>query len=229
MKLSRTLCVGVCAFLLLGWLHATAQMTATAATPLTMQQAVEMALRQNPTLLAAQRNLESIRAEEITARLRQNPVFSLSGTDITLPANNPSNPYSYAGNVSRLFERGQKRRWRLESARASTQVTESQYHDLERQTVLAVKNAFTNMLLANAALQLADNNLTSYRKVVDLTTFVCKQGRSAKPILIASICSWPASSRTTRMRRSTWFKAATSCSNCSALKVPAEISRSPER
>ena len=87
-----------------GWLHATAQMTATAATPLTMQQAVEMALRQNPTLLAAQRNLESIRAEEITARLRRNPVFSLSGTDITLPANNPSNPYSYAGNVSRLFE-----------------------------------------------------------------------------------------------------------------------------
>ena len=176
MKLSRTLCVGVCAFLLLGWLHATAQMTATAATPLTMQQAVEMALRQNPTLLAAQRNLESIRAEEITARLRQNPVFSLSGTDITLPANNPSNPYSYAGNVSRLFERGQKRRWRLESARASTQVTESQYHDLERQTVLAVKNAFTNMLLANAALQLADNNLTSYRKVVDLSNVRLQAG-----------------------------------------------------
>ncbi len=67
MKLSRTLRVGVCVILLLGWLHATAQTTATAATPLTMQQAVELALRQNPTLLAAQRNLESIRAEEISA------------------------------------------------------------------------------------------------------------------------------------------------------------------
>ena len=169
MKLSRTLCVGVCVISLFGWFGATAQTTATTSAPLTMQQAVELALRKNPTLLAAQRNLESIRAEEITAGLRQNPVFSLSGTDITLPADNPSNPYSYAGNISRLFERGQKRRWRLESARASTQVTESQYHDLERQTVLAVKNAFTNMLLAKAALQLADDNLTSYRKVVDLS------------------------------------------------------------
>ncbi len=169
MKLSRTLRVGVYVCLLLGWLHATAQTPKPPATPLTMQQAMAMALRTNPTLLAAQRNLESTRAEEITAGLRQNPVFTLSGIDTTLPADNPSSPYSYAGNISRLFERGQKRRWRLESARASTQMTESQLHDLERQTVLAVKNAFTNLLLANAGLQLADNNLTSYRKIVDLS------------------------------------------------------------
>jgi outer membrane protein, heavy metal efflux system len=169
MKLCRNLRGGVCLVLLVCWLHSTAQTTVVTAAPLTMQQAVELALRKNPSLLAAQRSLESTRAEEITAGLRQNPVFSLGGTDITLPADNPSNPYSYAGNVSRLFERGQKRRWRLESARASTEVTESQYQDLQRQTILAVKNAFTRMLLAKAALQLADKNLTSYRKVVDLS------------------------------------------------------------
>lgn len=155
--------------LLFGCLGATAQMTATTSTPLTMQQAVALALRKNPTLLAAQRNLESTRSEEITAGLRQNPVFTLTGSDVTLPANNPASPYAYSGDVSRLFERGQKRRWRLDSARATTLVTESQYHDLERQMVLAVKNAFTNLLLANAALKLADSNLTSYRKTVDLT------------------------------------------------------------
>ncbi|MFZ0518802.1 MAG: TolC family protein [Acidobacteriaceae bacterium] len=169
MKLSRTLRVGVCMILLFGCLGATAQMTATTSTPLTMQQAVALALRKNPTLLAAQRNLESTRSEEITAGLRQNPVFTLTGSDVTLPANNPASPYAYSGDVSRLFERGQKRRWRLDSARATTLVTESQYHDLERQMVLAVKNAFTNLLLANAALKLADSNLTSYRKTVDLT------------------------------------------------------------
>jgi len=155
--------------LLFGCLGARAQMTATTSTPLTMQQAVALALRKNPTLLAAQRNLESTRSEEITAGLRQNPVFTLTGSDVTLPANNPASPYAYSGDVSRLFERGQKRRWRLDSARATTLVTESQYHDLERQMVLAVKNAFTNLLLANAALKLADSNLTSYRKTVDLT------------------------------------------------------------
>ncbi|MGO8720491.1 MAG: TolC family protein [Acidobacteriaceae bacterium] len=172
MKLSRTMNLGVCVLLSLCWQHARAGRLGDPtmpSTPLTLRQAVALALRKNPTLLAAQQNLESTRAEEITAGLRQNPVFSLSGTDTTLPANNPSSPYSYAGNVSRLFERGQKRRWRLESARASTQVTESQFHDLERQTVLAVKDAFTNMLLAKAALQLAETNLASYRKTVDLS------------------------------------------------------------
>lgn len=169
MKLSRTLNLGVCVLLSLGWQSSSAQTPTAPSMPLTLQQAVALALRKNPTLLAAQRNLESTRAEEITAGLRQNPVFTLSGSDVTLPANNPASPYAYSGDVSRLFERGQKRRWRLDSARATTQVTESQYRDLERQTVLAVKSAFTNMLLAHAALNLADNNLTSYRKTVDLT------------------------------------------------------------
>ncbi len=169
MMLSRKLRGGICAFLLLGWLHVEAQTTVAVSAPLTMQQAVALALRKNPTLLAAQRNLESTRSQEITAGLRQNPVFTFSGSDVTLPANNPASPYAYTGDVSRLFERGQKRRWRLESARAFTRVTESQYHDLERQTVLAVKNAFTGLLLAEAALKLADSNLTSYRKTVDLT------------------------------------------------------------
>ncbi len=170
MKHSRMVRLGVCVLLLLGWRPALAQTPqAPPATPLTLQQAVALARRQNPTLLAAQQNLESTRAEEITAGLRQNPVFSLTGTNTTLPANNPSSPYTYAGNISRLFERGQKRRWRLTSARVTTQVNEEQYHDLERQTVLAVKQAFTNMALAKMALHLADSNLTSYRKTVDLS------------------------------------------------------------
>ena len=176
MKLSRLLNLGVCVLLLLGWQYTTAQTQAAPSMPLTLQQAVALALRKNPTLLAAQQNLESTRAGEITARLRQNPVFTLSGSDITLPANNPASPYAYSGDISRLFERGQKRRWRLDSARATTQVTESQYHDLERQTVLSVKDAFTNMLLAKAAMQLADNNLNSYRKTVELSRIRLQAG-----------------------------------------------------
>jgi cobalt-zinc-cadmium efflux system outer membrane protein len=156
---------GVCV-LLFSLQQAQAQ---TPSAPLTLQQAVALARSQNPTLLAAQRNLESTRAQEITASLRQNPVFTLAGSDVTLPANNPASPYSYSADVSRLFERGQKRRWRLDSARATTKVTESQYRDMERQTVLNVEQAFTNMLLAKAALDLADKNLTSYRKTVDLS------------------------------------------------------------
>jgi len=91
------------------------------------------------------------------------------GTNTTLPANNPSSPYTYVGNLSCLFERGQKRRWRLAIADATTCVTRSQFNDQERQTILQVKDAFTNMLAAKAALQVAQDNLDSNRKTVDLS------------------------------------------------------------
>lgn len=137
--------------------------------PLTLQQALDMARTKNPSLLSGQQHVIATKANEITAGLRQNPNFQISGTDVTLSASNPGNPYSYAANVNRLFERGEKRRWRLDIAHATTDVTQSQYKDIERQTDLAVKQAFTQMLAAKAALQISDDNLQSYRKTVDLT------------------------------------------------------------
>jgi outer membrane protein, heavy metal efflux system len=137
--------------------------------PLTLAQVLDIAHTKNPTLLSAQQRVNATKAAEITAGLRQNPTFTVSGADTTLSANNPSSTYTYVGNISRLFERGQKRRWRLAVARSTTDVTQSQYNDQERQTVLQVKNAFTNMLAAKAALQVAQDNLDSYRKTLDLS------------------------------------------------------------
>ena len=141
----------------------------TTGVPLTLQQAIALARAKNPALLSGQQHVIATRASEVTAGLRQNPNLTLSGTDVTLAANNPGNPYSYAANLSRLFERGQKRRWRLDIAHSTTDVTQSQYQDTERQTILAVKQAFTQMLAAKAALKIADDNLQGYRKTVDLS------------------------------------------------------------
>ena len=137
--------------------------------PLTLQQAIDLARARNPALLSGQQHLRAMKANEVTAGLIQNPNLTLSGVDVTLPANNPGNPYSYAANVSRLFERGQKRRWRLDIAQSTTQVTESQWKDAERQTVLAVKQAFTEMLAAKAAVKVAEDNLQGYRRTVELS------------------------------------------------------------
>lgn len=139
------------------------------APPMSLQQVLAVARSKNPGLLSAEQHVNATKAAEVTAGLRQNPTFTLSGANITLPASNPSSPYTYVGNVSRLFERGQKRRWRLDAATATTSVTRSQYNDQERQLILQVKNAFTNMLAAKAALQVAEDNLDSYRKTVDLS------------------------------------------------------------
>lgn len=155
--------------LVLALLLASVSVYAQAPAPMTLQQVLDVVRAKNPGLLSAEQHVIATKASEITADLRQNPTFTLSGANTTLPANNPSSPYTYIGNVSRLFERGQKRRWRMDAASATTAVTRSQYNDQQRQLVLQVKNAFTNMLAAKAAVQVAQDNLDSYRKTVDLS------------------------------------------------------------
>jgi cobalt-zinc-cadmium efflux system outer membrane protein len=136
--------------------------------PMTLQQVVDTARSRNPNLLAAQQNLLSVKAQEIQAGLRQNPTLTGLGTDITNSASNPASPYNYSVQVSRLFERGQKRRWRLDSARSTTDQTKDQYALQEQQTILAVKQGFTTMLLAKAALKLAQDNLNDFRHELDI-------------------------------------------------------------
>jgi cobalt-zinc-cadmium efflux system outer membrane protein len=147
---------------------------------LTLQQVLTLARAGNPALLAARQNLEATRAQEIQAGVRQNPNFGLVGQEVTLGQHNPASPYTYSAQVSRLFERGQKRRWRLNGARATTQQTEDQLHDQERGTELAVKQAFTEMLIAKAALTLSNANLADFRREVEINNDRYKAGDIGK-------------------------------------------------
>ena len=162
--------------LLAAWMFSAASAASGQATPpvpsspqaLTLQQVVELAKAKNPNLLAAQQNLLSVKAQEIQAGLRANPYLGVTGSDVTIPTSNPAGPYAYSAQLSRLFERGEKRRWRLDSARSTTDQSRDQYNLQEQQTLLAVKQAFTSMLLAKAALKLAQDNLKDYRHVLDI-------------------------------------------------------------
>jgi cobalt-zinc-cadmium efflux system outer membrane protein len=138
-----------------------------ATAPFTMQQAVDYALVHNPTLLSAQQNLFSMKGQEVEAGLRQNPNLTVYGSDLSNPATSTT-PYAYSLQLERLFERGQKRRWRLDSARATTAQTEGLFHDQQRGTVLAVKQAFTGVLLAKGALKIAQDELKNYQQQLDI-------------------------------------------------------------
>jgi cobalt-zinc-cadmium efflux system outer membrane protein len=150
-----------------------------ASAPLTMQQAVDLARAKNPALLSAQQTYLSVKAQETQAGLRQNPNLVLTGSNITLGADS-NNPYYYSAGVSRLFERGEKRRWRLDSARSTTAQTDAQYHNQEQQTVLAVRQAFTNLVIAKAAKKLADDNLADFKHEIDIGSERLKAGDIAK-------------------------------------------------
>ena len=147
---------------------------------LTLSQVVQLARDRNPTILAAAESLRSVRAQEIQAGVRANPYLGLNGSNVSLPAQGAANPYAYAVQVSRLFERGQKRQYRLEDARATTAQTAAQLEDTTRQTILLVKQAFTKMLVAKAALELSNANLQDYRHQIEIAMDRYKAGDLGK-------------------------------------------------
>ena len=84
----------------------------------------------NPTLKAAQINIDESRANEITAYLRPNPSFGLlaDGTQL-VPYQGVWQPLigtDYSPSVSYLHERRHKRELRLESAKKATDIAGSQ-------------------------------------------------------------------------------------------------------
>ncbi len=110
--------------------------------PLTLQQVVDYTFAHNPALLAgAAKPAIDERAGDGSGATSKSRLFGIWHQSIN-PANS-STPYGYSLQMARLFERGQKRRWRLDSARATTAQTAGQLHDQERGTILAAKQAFT--------------------------------------------------------------------------------------
>ncbi|WP_231966555.1 TolC family protein [Terriglobus roseus] len=134
---------------------------------MTLRQVLDAARLHNPTLAAAEQNLRGVRAQEIQAAVRANPYLGVSASNVTVPSTG-NNPYFYAVQVSRLFERGNKREYRVENARATTAQTEAQLQDTVRQTELAVRQAFTTMLIAKAALEISRAQLADFRHEVQL-------------------------------------------------------------
>src|SRR3984957_17183924 len=94
-----------------------------APTRITLDEAIDMALKHNHSLQAARTLILQNQALEITANLRPNPI--LSGDAQFLPIFSPSNLNSdYLDNIAQfdvgvgyLFERGKKRQHRFQAAK----------------------------------------------------------------------------------------------------------------
>jgi cobalt-zinc-cadmium efflux system outer membrane protein len=142
---------------------------------ITLDQAIQLALAHNHTLLAARTAIQQSKAEEITANLRPNPV--LLGDALFIPFFSPSNFNStfmdnsaeFDLGVSYLFERGKKRQHRLRAAEDQTAVTESQVADSQRSLSFQVAGQFIAVQLAESALDLAQQNLKSFQNSVNIS------------------------------------------------------------
>jgi len=163
---------------------AAAQATAPAQGPvrITLDDAIQMALTHNHTLLAERTTIEQSQDLEITANLRPDPV--LLGDAQFLPLFDASqfngdylnNAAQFDVGLSYLFERGKKRQHRLAAAKDQTAVTRSTVADNERNLWFQVATQFTNAQLAESTLDLAQQDLKSFQNTVDISQERYKAG-----------------------------------------------------
>jgi len=156
----------------------------TAATAFTWQQIKDKFRAANPTLKAAQLNIDESRAAEITAYLRPNPdfAFSTDGTQISRYQGvwRPFAGTQFSPNISYLHERQHKRELRRDQAKESTTVAESTYLDQERGLVFNLRSAFIQTLQAKAVLQNAKDNLEYWDRELDVDRLRFKAGDLAQ-------------------------------------------------
>ena len=140
---------------------------------LTLDDAVNTAIRHNATLRAKGAELEAVRANEITAGLRPNPTTSYNAEQFG--GAGPAEP-QHTVILAQPIETGGKRQRRIDSARAATRTTGHELNDVRRLVIAQVKSAFAGVLVARATLALAEQNLGTLDEIERLQRVRAEKG-----------------------------------------------------
>ena len=148
---------------------------------ITLDEAIQMALQHNHNLLAARTTIQQSEAEETTANLRPNPTLFTDWEYLPLDHSAQNAQYLHDSTegdlgLSYLLERGKKRQHRLAAARDITAQTRSLVTDNERGLTFNTASLFVNVQLAESTLELADKDLKSFQKTVDLSHLRYEKG-----------------------------------------------------
>ena len=147
---------------------------------ITLDQAIQMALEHNHALRATRTQVQQSQAQELTASIHPNPVFTFNSLFIPFTAataDNFNTISEFDAGIGYTFERGHKRQRRISAARDQTFVTQSQVADAERTIVFNVSQQFVNALLAKANVELATQDLESFQQTVNIGQLQYKAGQ----------------------------------------------------
>ena len=155
-----------------------------------LEQAIQLAIKHNHALKAAQNTVDQSAADEITAAIRPNPVLTYD--DLYIPIFSPAqlntstldNVTEFDLGLSYTFERGNKRKARINAAKDATAVTRAQVQDNERSLTFNVAQQFVNVLQAKADIALANQDLAGFQQTVDLSTNKFKAGAMSEGDLL---------------------------------------------
>jgi outer membrane protein, heavy metal efflux system len=143
----------------------------------TLDDAVEIFMRQNLQLVAARYDIETADAEKLTARLRPNPQLTVGLSDLPLNLSGPfikEQTYSYG--ISQTIELGGKRSKRIETADANSEVARGQFQMTVWQLTNDLKRKFYTVVLNQSLLDLAKENEATFAEVVKHTTELVNAG-----------------------------------------------------
>ncbi|MBI1357889.1 MAG: hypothetical protein GC160_26425 [Acidobacteria bacterium] len=145
------------------------------ALPLTLEDAIHEAVADNLDLAAARYGVSIAEARQITARLRPNPVMSLSGDHLDVLGTgynsiNNAGPNEYAFRTDFVLERGGKRAARMQVGAVDRSLAALQFQDSLRRLIFDVESAFVDVQLAKESLLLARENLGSLNAIVAVNT-----------------------------------------------------------
>jgi cobalt-zinc-cadmium efflux system outer membrane protein len=132
---------------------------------------VREAVANNLELAAARYDISVAEARQITARLRPNPVMTLSADHLDVLGTgyntiNNAGPNEFAYRTDFILERGGKRTARMALAAAGKTVAETRFRNEIRRLTFEVASAFVDVQLAKENIALAQDNLRSLNGII---------------------------------------------------------------
>jgi outer membrane protein, heavy metal efflux system len=159
---------------------------------ITLDDAIQLALKHNHILQAERTTILQSQALEIQANLRPNPSLFTDWEYLPLgspsdqnsrlyPPGEPISQYLHDNTeadmgLTYLFERGKKRQHRLQAAQDVTAQTRSLVEDNERTLTFNVASQFYDVQLAESTLELATKDVKSFQQTVDISQVTYKAG-----------------------------------------------------
>jgi cobalt-zinc-cadmium efflux system outer membrane protein len=157
-----------------------------ATTQITIDQAIDLAMKNSPTIKATRTQIDQNKAQETTANLRPNPLLSWDTQFLPFfspggfTSDNISQTSQFDVGIGYLFERGRKRQNRLKAAQDQTSVTAATVADNERTLKFNVAQQFINALLAKSNLDFAMQDLNTFQQSVNINEERFKAGDISK-------------------------------------------------
>ena len=139
--------------------------------------AEDLWLQKNHDLQLATNQIESAKADTLTASQRPNPQLSYSLNNVgTGRDHRYLNGSDHVVRIDQTFERGDKRALRMQSADFMLHASEADLLNIKRQSKTQLYQLYYQLLLAQEKLRIVEENVSLYQKTIEASELRLKAG-----------------------------------------------------